>query len=214
MEPGIHTFVADAADPNSAECAINAAANKFGGLDILVNNAGGVDKIGGFTDLRNEDWLQAFELNVMSAVYAVRQALPWLRRSRNARIINVASISGVEPGLLVPHYCAAKAALINLSKHLANTLAGDRILVNVVCPGQVHTEARQKLAEYVAESEDISISAAIDKIDSQGAARIPLGRIGEPGDVAQLITFLASDRASWITGSCFHIDGGKLRSAF
>src|SRR5262245_56246248 len=213
-EDGITAITADATDSEATRRAVAMTAERFGGLDILVNNVGGVEKIRGFLDLQKEDWIEAFEQNVMSVVHAVQHALPLLKKSRHGRVINISSITGVEPGMLVPHYCATKAAVINLSKHLANALASDQILVNVVCPGQVLTEARGKLAEFMAETEGLSIAAAIEKIDTQGASRIPLGRIGAADDIAELVTFLASDRASWVTGSCLHIDGGKLRSAF
>jgi len=158
--------------------------------------------------------MQTFELNVMTIVYFVQHALPGLRRSKAGRIINISSISGIEPGLLVPHYCASKAAVINLSKQLANWLASDKILVNVVCPGQVHSDGRNKLAEYMADLQGVPVSEARAQIDTQGAAGIPLGRIGKGDDVAALVAFLASDKAAWITGSCFHVNGGKHRSAF
>lgn len=206
--------VADATDPASVRAAVDLTVQRFGQLDILVNNVGGTNRIADFSDLTKDDWFKVFDLNVMSVVYSVQCALPWLRRSRAGRIINISSISGVEPGLLIPHYCATKAAVINLSKHFANLFSGDGILVNVVCPGQVHSDGRKKLAEHIAETQGIPLSAAIVQIDTQGADKIPLGRIGEPDDVAGLVAFLASDRAAWITGACFHVNGGKHRSAF
>jgi 3-oxoacyl-[acyl-carrier protein] reductase len=210
----VTSVAADATDPSAAQHAVESAVQRFGRLDILVNNAGGVNRVAAFSDLTRNDWFKVFELNLMSVVYFVQSALPWLKQSGNGRIINISSISGVEPGLLVPHYCAAKAAVINLSKHLANLFAGDGILVNAVCPGQVSSDARNDLAEYVAQKEGIALSAAAAQIDAKGAAAIPLGRIGEPDDVAGLVTFLASNRAGWITGTCLHVNGGKHRSAF
>ncbi|MBI1870538.1 MAG: SDR family oxidoreductase [Chlamydiae bacterium] len=205
---------ADATDPQSVQRVVGDAIQRFGRLDILVNNVGGVNKITKFYDLNRDDWISAFDLNVMTVVHFVQQALPWLKKSKVGRIINIASISGVEPGLLIPHYCASKAAVINLSKHLANLLGSDGVLVNVICVGQVHSDGRDQLAKQVAYEEEISLINARIKIDAQGAARIPLGRIGQGDDVAGLVTFLASDKSAWITGSCFHVNGGKHRSAF
>lgn len=205
---------ADATDPTSVRSAVDSTVQRFGQLDILVNNVGGTNRIAGFSGLTRDDWFKVFDLNVMSVVYSVQYALPWLKQSKAGRIINISSISGVEPGQLIPHYCATKAAVINLSKHFANLFASDGILVNVVCPGQVHSDGRNKLAEHIAETQGIPLSAAIVQIDTQGAANIPIRRIGEPDDVAGLVAFLASDKAAWITGSCFHINGGKHRSAF
>lgn len=207
-------IAADATDRHSVVNVIESTIQRFGQLDILVNNVGGCNSTALFSDLTTEDWFQAFELNVMTIVHFVQESLPWLRKSHAGRVINIASISGVEPGILNPNYTSSKAAVINLSKYLSNWLADDNILVNVVCPGQVSTDARKRHAEHVSVKEGISINQAINQIDIVGASRIPLGRIGKSEDIASLVTFLASEHAAWITGSCFHINGGKHRSAF
>lgn len=210
----VRYVVADVTDETAVQNAVEQAVAWFGRLDVLVNNAGGATPIAAFEELTNQDWRNAFELNVMSVVQSVRTSLPWLRRSGTGRIVNIASITGIEPGQLVPHYSAAKAAVINLSKHLANALAVDSILVNVVCPGQVNSEGRRTFARQVAAERKISFADALHEINAKGAAAIPLGRIGEPDDVGALVAFLASEKCSWITGSCFHVNGGKHRSAF
>ena len=167
-----------------------------------------------FSSLERDDWLDAFQLNVMSVVDYVQASLYWLKESSAARIINIASISGVEPGVLNPNYSCSKAAVINLSKYLANQLAKDNILVNVICPGQVATDARMRHAEFIAGQEGVSIDEARRKIDQVGADRIPLGKIGESEDIASLVLFLASEKAKWITGSSYQINGGKHKSAY
>lgn len=213
--PGsVHPVPADATLPETAKRVVAAAIDRFGALDILVNNVGGPGKIATFEQLTREDWLRVFELNVTTVVEFVREAIQWLRNSPAGRIVNIASIVGVEPGQLNPHYCASKAAVINLSKHLSNLLAKDRILVNVICPGQVNTEHRHDLAQYMSQTEHISLDEAKQLINAQGSARIPLGRIGEGEDIASLVCFLASEKASWMTGACLHVNGGKTRSAF
>lgn len=203
---------ADATDPDAVRDVIATAIERFGGLDILVNNVGGVNRFAGFLELTDDEWLEAFELNVMAMVYFVRHALPWLRQSRAARIINISSISGVQPGSYNPHYTITKAAVINLSKYLANQFARDHILVNVVCPGPVHSHFWDRNVQQVANSRGISFDEARVQVDVEEAAKIPLSLVGEGDDVAGLVTFLASDKAAWITGSCFHVNGGKLRS--
>ena len=213
-DDGIFAISADATSSDDTQRAIAATTDKFGGLDILINNVGGIAKFGPFTELNEQDWYQAFDINVMSVVHAVRHALPWLKKSKSPRIVNISSITAVEPGQLNPHYNSAKAAVINLTKHLSDAYAPDKILVNVICPGQVATESRDQLAEHMAQAEGLSVAAAIEKIDAQGAARIPLKRLGTPADIGEFVAFLASDRASWITGSCFHLNGGKVRSPF
>ena len=203
---------ADATDPEAVRNVVATAIERFGGLDILVNNVGGANRFAGFLELTNEEWIEAFELNVMTVVYFVRYALPALRQSHAARIINISSISGVQPGAYNPHYTITKAAVINLSKYLANQLASDRILVNVVCAGPVHSDSWDRNVQRIANIRSIPLDEARAQVEVEEANKIPLGWVGEGDDVAGLVTFLASDKAAWITGSCFHVNGGKLRS--
>lgn len=206
------TVSADVTDPESVRNVVVAAIERFGGLDILVNSAGGVSKFADFLKLADDDWLEAFKLNVMGVVYFVRYALPSLRQSHAARIINISSISGVQPGSYNPHYTTVKAAVISLSKYLANQFAGDGILVNVVCAGPVHSDFWDRNIQHIANSRNIPFAEARGQLEVEEASKIPLGRVGEGDDVAGLVTFLASDKAAWVTGSCFHVNGGKLRS--
>ena len=134
----------DVFDPIAVANVVEAAAALWGGLDILVNNVGGALRFGSFADLADDDWMRSYEFNVMPVVRFTRAALPHLRRSTLRRIINVSSISALQPGSYNPHYAATKAAVVNLSKHLANVLAKENILVNAVCPGPVHSESWQE----------------------------------------------------------------------
>lgn len=203
---------ADATNPEAVRHVVTTTIDRFGGLDILVNNVGGAVKFAKFADLEERDWFDAFDLNVMPVVYFVRHALPWLRHSPAPRIINISSISGVQPGFYNPHYTITKAAVINLSKYLANQFVDDKILVNVVAPGPVHSHAWNRSVQTFANSQNIPFDEASIQIEQQEASKIPLGRVGEGHDVAGLVTFLASNQAAWITGSCFHVNGGKLRT--
>ncbi|MEI6916347.1 MAG: SDR family oxidoreductase, partial [Armatimonadota bacterium] len=133
-------------------------------------------------------------------------------QSPAARIINISSISGIEPGFYNPHYTVTKAATINLSKYLANQLTPDGVLVNVVCPGPVYSDSWDRNVQRIADMRDIPLHEARELVNKEEELKIPLGRIGTGNDVAALATFLASDQADWITGSCFHVNGGKLRS--
>lgn len=203
---------ADLTDPENVKVVVDSAVESFGQLDILVNNVGGAIKFGGLFELCDDDWQAAFNLNVMPVVYCVRNAFPWLRASSAARIINISSISGIEPGMYNPHYAITKAAVINLSKCMANELVKYGVLVNVVCPGPVYSDAWERNVRRLAESRNISTTEAELLVDAEESAKIPVGRIGEWEDVAGLVVFLASDRSTWIAGSCFHVNGGKLRS--
>ncbi len=203
---------ADATDTNNVKAVIKKVITEFGGLDILVNNVGGVDKYAGFMELENDDWQAAFKSNVMPVVNFTKLSLPWLKKSVAPRIINISSISGVQPGFYNPHYTTTKAAVINLSKYLSNEFAKDKILVNVVCPGPVHSRAWDRNVKHIADLQNISFAKAKIIVDDEEEGKILLGRVGEAEDIAGMVLFLSSDKATWITGACFHINGGKLRT--
>jgi meso-butanediol dehydrogenase / (S,S)-butanediol dehydrogenase / diacetyl reductase len=190
-----HLAVAmDATDRSSVEQAIGRAASELGQIDTLVNVAGGDIEHGTFEDTNDEVWLRVLELNLLGVVRCCRSAIPFLRRSSmNPAIVIVSSINaftalGSEP------YSSAKAGLTSLTGNLAASLARDGIRVNAVAPGTIRTRVW----------------------DGQegGADRLkplyPLGRVGEPEDVASAIAFLASRDAAWITGHTLPVDGGLL----
>ncbi|MCG3175097.1 MAG: 3-oxoacyl-[acyl-carrier-protein] reductase FabG [Candidatus Omnitrophica bacterium] len=203
---------ADALSSAQVERAVETAVRRLGGLDILVNNAGGAERFAGLTELNESDWSAAYDLNVLSILRFTRAALPALRRSRSGRIINIASVSGLEPGRFNPHYSTAKAAAIHLSKVLANELAPMRITVNTVCPGPLRTDAWERNLADQAVRRRLPLSVCRKRVEQEEAAKVPLGRVGECSDVTGLVDWLAGDSAAWTTGSCLRIDGGKLRS--
>ena len=211
----VEAVVADVSTAAGATEVIQAAIHRFGRIDILVNNAGGSPGPAGFLALADEDWQRAFDDNLMSAVRCARAAIPHMQEQGGGRIINIASTSAHQPDVIVCHYNAAKAGLVNLSKTLAMSFAKDRILVNCVCPGLTRTPAvertaRRRLAEAGHVVEHLGGDEAIDMYF--GPRRpIPLGRIGEPHDVAGIVVFLSSDAASWITGTRIDVDGGWTR---
>jgi len=206
----ILTVAADATDQEAVNSVVTRVIETYGRLDILVNNVGGAGKFGGFPDLVDADWRSAFDLNVLSVVHFVRAAEPYLRKSAHGRIVNISSIAGVQPGAFNPHYTVTKAATINLGKYLANYFVKAGVLVNVVCPGPVHSGSWDDNVRRLASVRGIPMEDAWQQVEREESAKIPLGRVGEGGDVAGLVAFLASDKASWITGSCFHVNGGKL----
>ena len=191
---------ADVLKPGETERFINSVADHLGGLDILVHNAGG----GGGTGLTAPDpeFTQAFELNVLAGLRAARAAVPHMRKREGGRIIFIASVYGRESGGRTG-YNVAKAGEISLANALARELASDKILVNSVAPGSLmfpgSSWERRQQADPVA-------IAAFVKSD------MPLGRFGTPEEVAAVVTFLASDRASLVTGACWTVDGGQSRS--
>ena len=202
-----------AADVRAADTAghlVTAAVERFGGLDILVNNSGGPPG-GRFTDFDDAAWQDAFDLLLLSVVRMVRAALPHLRASGAGRIINVASTSVKEPipGLILSN--SLRAGVAGLAKTLADELAPDQITVNTVLPGRILTD---RLRAGFAEAARLAEVDVDELARAEVAKEIPLGRVGEPADLADLVTFLGSARAAYLTGLVIAVDGGRIRSIF
>lgn len=205
-------FILDVTDAQSVDDVTSYINKTHGKLDILINCAGGAIKKAHFTELEPNDWLDTYKLNVLGPVMLIQALLPLLEQSDAARIINIASINAIQPGFYSPHYLSSKAALLNLGKYLANYLAKKKILVNTICPGPVHTRSWTDYIKLRAEETERTYQDVWDEIETEEVAKVPLGRIGEPNDIAGLVAFLCSDRASWITGASFNIDGGKVKT--
>jgi 3-oxoacyl-[acyl-carrier protein] reductase len=202
-----------AADVSSADAAgrlVSTAAERFGGLDILVNNSGGPPG-GRFTDFDDAAWRSAFDLLLLSVVRMVRAALPYLRASGTGRIINVESSSVKEPipGLILSN--SLRAGVAGLAKTLADELAPDQITVNTVLPGQILTDRLR--GGFVEPASRAGVD--VDELARAEVAKVvPLGRVGEPADLANLVAFLCSELASYLTGLVVAVDGGRIRSIF
>lgn len=181
-------------------------------LDILVNNIGGAPKFGKFEDLTDEDWMNTFDLNVMSAVRFTRAALPLLKKSQHGgRIINIASLPAVQPGRMNPDYASSKAALVNLTKCLANEFGPVGIRTNVICPSTLSGGGFDRNILDLMDREGIDSTTATRQILTSAAQKNPLGQVGELSDVANLVAFLCSDEARFINGQCIAVDGGEMR---
>jgi NAD(P)-dependent dehydrogenase (short-subunit alcohol dehydrogenase family) len=184
----------DVTDPASVEHAIRRSSGEFGQIDTLVNVAGGDIEHGTFEDTSDDVWTRVFELNLLGVVRCCRSAIPYLRRSTmSPAIVTVSSINAFT-ALGSEAYSSAKAGLTSLTGNLAASLAHDGIRVNAVAPGTIRTR----------------VWAA----QEGGADRLqplyPLGRVGEPEDIASAVAFLASSDAAWITGHTLPVDGGLL----
>jgi 3-oxoacyl-[acyl-carrier protein] reductase len=180
---------------------IQATLDKWGRIDILVNNVGG-SKWTPFEDVSDEEWLDIFDWNMFAAVRATRAALPSMKAQGSGSIITISSIFGRESGGPAT-YNATKAAEISMGKTLAKELAKTGIRVNTVAPGSVIFPGGNWQKRLDADPE------GINKFVEQ---EIPVGRFGTPEEIANVVVFLSSDRASWVTGACINVDGCQSRS--
>ncbi len=177
----------------------------------MHNVGGSAQAAGGAATLADGDWQAAFDQNLFAAVRLDRVSVPGMVERGRGSIVHVTSIQRRNPLPTTLPYAAAKAALTNYSKALANELAPSGIRVNAVAPGFIETESASAMVARIADIENIDLDASRTKImDSIGG--IPLGAPGRPSDVAELIAFLVSDKAAYVTGAEFVIDGGSLRT--
>lgn len=179
----------------------------FGGVDILVANAGGPPP-GGFDQMTDADWQAAFELNLLSTIRFIREVLPHMRKKRWGRILNIQSSSVKQPiaGLILSN--GIRPGVAGMSKTLAAELGKDNILINTVCPGRILTD---RLRSHMG-GRATQVGKTFEEYLPTVTADIPLGRVGSPEEFANMVVFLASERASYVTGATIQVDGGLIRS--
>ncbi|WMD19822.1 SDR family NAD(P)-dependent oxidoreductase [Achromobacter seleniivolatilans] len=193
---------ADVADPEAMQAAVDAAMRRYGRIDILQANAG-IGKVGGPEDISLEDWDRIQQVNVTSLLIATRLLAPIMRQHGGGAIVTVSSVAGIRY-IGYPHlaYSVSKAAVIHFARMAAQQYAADGIRVNTVIPGLIDTP---RVAQNVARMFDAdNLQAALAARDKQ----VPMGRMGTPWEVAKAVAFLASDDASYITGTELIVDGG------
>jgi 3-oxoacyl-[acyl-carrier protein] reductase len=194
ISPGARGFACDVGDIASVTTLVEAVEKEFGAIDVLVNNAG-LTRDNILFRLKDDDWDAVLDANLRGAFVAIRAASRGMMKRRWGRIINIASIVGIVGNKGQANYAASKAGLIALTKTVAKELASRNILANVVAPGFIETDMT---------------AAMTDDAKKTLYSQIPLERLGTPRDVAGVVTFLASEYASYITGQVFVVDGGMV----
>jgi 3-oxoacyl-[acyl-carrier protein] reductase len=207
-EMGADWVAADVTDAEADERIVATCAEQMGGIDVLVNNAG-TSFARPLDELSEDDWNGQWALHVMAPMRLMRAAAPRMAERGGGRIVNVCSSAGKRPSLTNAAYSVTKAAELSLSRVFADTYAAEGVLVNAVTPGAVASPlwvAEGGLGDQTGAARGVSREEALDV----QADRIPLGRLAEPGEVADVIVFLASARASTVTGAAWSVDGGTV----
>lgn len=199
---------ADLGRPGEPERVVAQAVQELGAVDVLVNNVG-LAYQASFDELSDEQWEAIWQLNVMSYVRAIRAVLPGMRERGTGAIVNVSSTSGKRPSTTMPDYSVTKAAVLSLSRLVADVYAGVGIRCNAVTPGPTATEAW--LGEGgLADQQAARTGRTREEVLAAVAAGRPLGRLAEPEEIAAVVVFLCSARASYVTGAAWSADGGTV----
>ncbi len=194
----IHPVEADIRKAEDCARIVDAAAQRFGGVDILVNNDG-APPLGNFMDFDDAAWAKAVDQNLMSVARMIRGCVPYMRKRGAGAIVNITALSAIQPQPAFGLSVATWAGVIGLAKTLSLELGRDRITINTLCPGLVETPRLHKVTEQSSET----MNALLDSI--------PLGRVGQPEDIASVVAFLVSARGSYVTGATIQVDGGLFK---
>ncbi|MBR0575125.1 SDR family oxidoreductase [Proteiniclasticum sp. BAD-10] len=198
-------WVCDITKPQAIRELVKYTHKVYGKIDILINNSGG-PPTGTFDDLTDEDWMESFQLNLLSYIRIIRETLPYLK-AKGGRIVNLASISVKTPlpGLILSN--TFRSGVVGLSKTLAEELAPYQILVNVVAPGQIATDRIKSLNADKARR----LELPLETVEKDALGKIPLGRYGTPEEFGKAVAFLVSEANTYITGSTLLLDGGMAK---
>ncbi len=201
-------LAADLSERGSADRLVSEAMAQLGPIDCLVNNVGEAYQAA-FDELTDEQWDSMWRLNVMSYVRCIRAALPGMRQAGRGAIVNVSSTAGKRPSTGMPNYSVTKAAVLSLSRLVADLYAKEGIRCNAVAPGPTATEAWLGEGGLADQQGARTNKTRVEVLEAVGAGR-PLGRLAEPEEIASVICFLCSVRASYVTGSAWSADGGTV----
>ena len=201
---GVQAALLDVSDSAAVTTVFGEVVAEYGSLDIVVNNAGVGQTVTPTVELSDEEWQRVLNVTLNGAFYCCRAAGSIMERQESGSIVNISSINGQNPAALVAAYNVAKAGVIMLTRTLALELAAYGVRVNALCPGPVYTEFNQSVMDQRRMSLDISLEEMVERIRKA----VPLGRWGEPEDIAQGVAFLCHPDSSWITGEVLRISGG------
>lgn len=200
----------DVTDMGDVKRLVNTAVEKFGTIDILINNAGILGGEKPFHELSLDDWEAVYDVNIKGTVRVTKEVLPYMRKQGWGRIINIASEAGSQPDDFKPHYDSSKAAIINLTKNLSKTYGKEGILVNAVSPATTWTPLTKEIFERRAEKEGRSVEEIREEFVRKERPNVVLNRLAEPEEIANVVVFLASEKASYVTGANYRVDGGSI----
>jgi 3-oxoacyl-[acyl-carrier protein] reductase len=195
---------------DAGERMLATATERFGSLDVLVNNAGSA-QWRDLDDVPDEDWRAQYELNVIAPLRAMRATAPAMVERGWGRIVNVCSTAGKRPSAAMPEYSVAKAAELSLSRLFADRYAKTGVLVNAICPGPVESEMWMEPGGLLDQSQRMSGAASREEALATAGAKRPIGRLAEAGEIASAIVFLCSERASYVAGAAWSVDGGTVQ---
>jgi NAD(P)-dependent dehydrogenase (short-subunit alcohol dehydrogenase family) len=198
----------DLSDPAAPQELVSRTAEVLGPVECLVNNVGEAYQVG-FEELTDEQWESMWQLNVMSYVRCIRAVLPAMKEAGRGSIVNLSSTAGKRPSTGMPNYSVTKAAVLSLSRLVADLYAKDGIRCNAVTPGPTATEAWLAEGGLADQQATRSLKTRLEVLEAVGAGR-PLGRLAEPEEIASVIVFLCSERSSYVTGSAWSADGGTV----
>jgi NAD(P)-dependent dehydrogenase (short-subunit alcohol dehydrogenase family) len=197
-------------DRDAGERLVAVAGERLGRLDVLVNNAG-TARWRDLDEVPEEDWYEAWELNVMAPLRAMRAAVPAMAARGWGRVVNVSSTAGKRPSALMPEYSVAKAAELSLSRLFADRHAESGVLVNAICPGPTKSELWMDEGGLLDQSQAVAgLDTREEALDAAGGKR-PIGRLAEVEEIAAAIVFLCSERASYVAGAAWSVDGGTVQ---
>ncbi len=200
------SLIADVTKIGDIERVVRTAVERFGRVDILINNAGG-PPVAQFMDLADEQWLEGVSLTLMSVVRLTREVIPHMRKRRWGRIITITSVAAKQPISDLVISSTLRPGILGLTKVLARELARDNILVNNVAPGSFLTKRQEELLKSRSASQNLTVEQYL----AAQTRNIPLGRFGTLEELANVIVFLASEKASYVTGATISVDGGVIK---